>query len=55
MWIEDLTKALWMLNGKSDKWNYCVEYINDNVIRTTDGMFYSVPELVAEYDKEYGR
>lgn len=51
MWIEDLTKALWMLNGVS--LIGCVQRIEDNVIYMTSGNKYSVKELVEEYDKEY--
>lgn len=51
MWIDDLTKALWMLNGMS--LICCVQRIEDNVIYMTSGDKYSVKELVEEYDKEY--
>lgn len=51
MWIEDLTKALWMLNGMSHF--CCIQRIEDNVIYMTNGVKYSVKELAKEYDKEY--
>ena len=51
MWIEDLTKAFWMLNGLS--LICCVQRIENNVIYMTNGDKYSVKELVEEYDKEY--
>lgn len=51
MWIEDLTKALWVLNGFG--WICYVQRIEDNVIYMTNGNKYSVKELVEEYDKEY--
>jgi hypothetical protein len=53
MWIEDLTKALWMLNGSTAKWSCCIAKIVDNVIIFTDGSRQTVQELVAQYDKEY--
>ena len=52
MWIEDLTKALWMLNGQ--QLIDLVDHISNNVIVMTSGTTYSVSELVEEYNKEYG-
>ena len=53
MWIEDLTKALWMLNGKNIQYMCCVLKIEDNIIYMTNGTKYLVYDLVAEYDQEY--
>lgn len=55
MWIEDLTKALWMLNNRDIKWSCCVWKIEDGYIYMTNhGLRFKVSDLVAEYDKEYG-
>lgn len=55
MWIEDLTKALWMLNSRDIKWACCVWKIEDGYIYMTyHGLRFKVSDLVAEYDKEYG-
>lgn len=53
MWIEDLTKALWMLNGL--QLINLVQEIKDNVIVMTNGDVYSVIDLRNAYDEEYGR
>ena len=54
MWIEDLTKALWILNDDLVKWMCCVWKIENNIIYMTNGATFSIPALVAKYNKEYG-
>lgn len=55
MWIEDLTKALWMLNNRDIKWSCCVWKIEDGYIYMTyHGLRFKVSDLAADYDKEYG-
>lgn len=54
MWIEDLTKALWILNSRDIKWNCCVWKIeNGYIYMTMHGLRFEIAELVAEYDREY--
>jgi len=54
MWIEDLTKALWMLNGSNLKWMARVFKISNGVIYLTNGATFEIKELVKQYNKEYG-
>lgn len=55
MWIEDLTKAFWMLNGTLLKNNCCVWKVENGYIYMSAGeLKFSVKDLVEEYDKEYG-
>ena len=55
MWVEDLTKALWILNEQNDpKYLCCIQKIENGYIYTTvPGVQYSVAELVWMYDQEY--
>lgn len=53
MWIEDLTMALWVLNGESIKWECCVEKIENNYIIMTSGTKFYIPDLVAKYKELY--
>ncbi len=53
MWIEDLTKALWILNGDPLKWTCCIEKISDGIITMTSGQKFSVAALVEKYNSEY--
>lgn len=52
MWIEDVTKALWMLNG--EQLIDLIEYISNGIIKMTSGTIYTISELVEAYNKEYG-
>lgn len=55
MWIEDLTKALWILNGYDIKWNCCVQKIeNGYIYMTNPNLKFKISDLVAKYDEEYG-
>lgn len=54
MWIEDLTKALWVLNGDKVKWMCCVWKIENDIIYMTNSATFYIPDLVAKYDKEHG-
>lgn len=54
MWIEELTKALWVLNGDKVKWMCCVRKIENNIIYMTNGVTFYIPDLAKQYDKEYG-
>lgn len=51
--VEDLTKAMWMLNGDSSI-TAEISKIQFGVISMTDGTEYYLEDLVAAYDKEYG-
>lgn len=54
MWIEDLTKAMWMLNASPMVWKCCIRKIENGFIYFTSGRTESIKELVEQYDKEYG-
>ncbi len=53
MWIQDITKALWILNGTSLKWSCCVDKIENGFIYMSDGQRFAISALVEQYDKEY--
>lgn len=55
MWVEDLTKAFWMLNEQTDpKFQCCIQKVeNGYIYTTTPGVQYSVAELAWMYDQEY--
>lgn len=53
MWIEDLAKAFWILNGDKVKEMCCVWKIENNIIYMTNGATFYIPDLVAKYDMEY--
>lgn len=53
MWVEDLTKAFWMLN--QTPWKCLVWKVEDGFIyMNARDVRFSVKDLVEEYDKEYG-
>ena len=54
MWIEDLTKALWILNGRDDRYINLVDKITNNIIMMSDHTYYMVQDLVKEYNEIYG-
>jgi len=55
MWIEDLTKAFWMLNRTPLQWNCCVWKVENGFIyMTARDVRFAIKDLVEEYDKEYG-
>lgn len=54
MWIENLTKAFWILNGDKVKWMCHVWKIENDIIYMTNGATFYIPDLVAKYDREYG-
>lgn len=55
MWIEDLTKALWMLNGTDLRYNCLIQKIENGYIYTTvPGLRFEIKTLVEAYNKEYG-
>jgi len=53
MWIEDLTKAFWVLNGDKVKWMCCVWKVENNIIYMTNGATFYIPDLVTQYDREH--
>ena len=48
MWIEDIIKALWILDNR---YSCCVSKIENGVIYFTDGKTMSVKEGVEKYNK----
>lgn len=54
MWIENLTKAFWVLNGDKVKWMSRVWKVENDIIYMTNGATFYIPDLVAKYDQEYG-
>lgn len=50
MWIEDILKALWVLD---DRYSICVDKIENGIIFFSDHTFKRIKDLVAEYNKEY--
>lgn len=53
MLIEELTKALWVLNGSNENVN-CIAKIEDNKIYMMDGRVAFVDMLAQLYDRIYG-
>jgi len=54
MWIEDLSKALYVLNYDIIRRMCCVWKIENNIIYMTNGATFGIPELVAKYNEKYG-
>lgn len=50
MWIEDLTKALYFLNATEYKYSVCIEKIENNVIKFSNGEYVNVRILTNCYD-----
>lgn len=50
MWIEDLTKALYFLNATEYKYSICIEKIENNVIKFSNGKYVNVKILTSCYD-----
>ena len=51
MWIEDLVKALWVLDNDSAKWYWTVEKIQGGYILMSDNTRFTVKELADKYDE----
>ena len=50
MWIEDLTKALYVLNATDYRRTLLINKIENNIIFFTNGEWATVKELVSAYD-----
>ena len=50
MWIDDILKALWVIDNK---YSCCISKIENGIIYFTDGTKESIKEGVEKYNKEY--
>ena len=54
MTIEDLTKAMWMLNADPLAWVITVQTIKEGKIFFDNGQVMELSDLVRAYNEEYG-
>jgi len=54
MKVEDVTKAMWVINGDPFLSQQTIVRIDDGYVSFGNGKTYTIQELVEVYDEEYG-